>query len=152
MSHYQVFESPPEPFDERLQGAGCYCEYEGKILIIKRHERLRDGGTWCVPGGTREQGETPLQTVVREVYEEVGFSIEESLTEHVGRFYIRLPDIEYVFHTFRYRFLTKPSIDLSLAEHTEALWVTADEAFQFPLIRGGRETLLHYKNTCLSGH
>ena len=35
----------------------------------------------------------------------------------------------------------KPPLQIDLSEHTEAKWVTHDEAKSFPLIHGGREVL-----------
>lgn len=149
--HYQVFNKPPEGFNVEKQAAGCYCEYEDKILLLKRHPEKYQGNTWGVPGGKFEEGEDARSAVIREVYEEVGLEIAgEDLTQ-IGTFYIRDDQIEYVFHTFRRSFSKKPLILLALEEHLEARWLTIKEAFQLPLIRGGMEALVHYNKVVLSG-
>ncbi len=43
----------------------------GQILLQKR----RDDGTWCVPGGSMEPGETPEETARREFCEETGLQL-----------------------------------------------------------------------------
>lgn len=43
----------------------------GEILLIRRS----DGGTWDLPGGAVEPGETPAAAVLREVREETGLDV-----------------------------------------------------------------------------
>lgn len=42
-----------------------------RTLITRRD----DDGTWCLPGGFVEWGETVSEAIIREVYEEVGITI-----------------------------------------------------------------------------
>lgn len=146
MQDYEVFQVPPESFDTRLQGAGCYCEWKGKLLFLKRHPKKEDGCVWSIPGGKAEEGETPLQTVAREVFEEVGISLSLPSFKEVGVFYIRLPRLDYVFHTFCARFEKEPLINLGLDEHTEFMWCYPEEALKLPLLRGAQELLMHYRS------
>lgn len=53
-------------------GALCFIEHEGHLLVLR--QRHRRG--WTLPGGLTAKGETAAQTVVREVAEETGLSIE----------------------------------------------------------------------------
>lgn len=50
----------------------CYNE-EGQLLIIQRGIEPNKG-KWSLPGGFLEQGETPEQGCLRELYEETGVS------------------------------------------------------------------------------
>ncbi|MFW5738884.1 MAG: NUDIX hydrolase [Myxococcota bacterium] len=64
---------------------------EGKYLLIRRS----DTGTWSMPGGTLEWGETVRDALVREVKEEAGATVLE-----IGRLvgvYTR-PDRDIRFH------------------------------------------------------
>lgn len=45
---------------------------QGKALFLKRGPGGDHPGEWCFPGGTTEDGETPLQTALREAKEELG--------------------------------------------------------------------------------
>ncbi|MGV9001803.1 MAG: NUDIX hydrolase [Candidatus Saccharimonadaceae bacterium] len=53
---------------------------DGKIIIIQRDDKpgLRFAGMWDLPGGGREDDETPIQTVQREVFEELHLSLSEN--------------------------------------------------------------------------
>jgi mutator protein MutT len=55
----------------------------GEVLLCYRSaQRLAYPAVWDFPGGHVEAGETPLQTLRREVLEEVGVSVHtETLTE-----------------------------------------------------------------------
>ncbi|MBX3055069.1 MAG: NUDIX hydrolase N-terminal domain-containing protein [Anaerolineae bacterium] len=67
-----------------LSGAEFVAFQEGKLLLIKRH----DNGLWAVPGGAVEMGETPAETAVRELWEEV--QVRGQVTQFLGLFDSRL--------------------------------------------------------------
>lgn len=63
--------SPTRP----VVGVGAVVIHEGKVLLIRRgKEPLK--GSWIVPGGTVELGETLEQALVREIEEETGLAVE----------------------------------------------------------------------------
>ena len=51
----------------------------GKILITKRSDTVHQGGLWEFPGGKVESNENVNQALKRELYEEVGINIIESM-------------------------------------------------------------------------
>lgn len=56
-------------------GSAVIVEREGRVLLIKR--AMDPGrGSWCLPGGFMEIGETPQETAIRECKEESGFEVE----------------------------------------------------------------------------
>lgn len=55
-----------------------------QLLLIKRH----DNGLWAIPGGAVEMGETPAETAVRELWEEV--QVQGKVTRLIGLFVSRL--------------------------------------------------------------
>jgi 8-oxo-dGTP diphosphatase len=56
-------------------GVGVFIFKNGKFLMILR-KGLHGGGTWSVPGGHVEFGETFEETAAREVEEETGLKIK----------------------------------------------------------------------------
>lgn len=46
---------------------------EGKVLLVKRSEKIIEGGKWAFPGGFIGRDETAQQAVLRELKEETGW-------------------------------------------------------------------------------
>ena len=62
---YSVFTEPPKNFNRGTEIAGCYCSFEDKLLLLKRHPEKPQGNTWGVPAGKIEKNEDPKIAVVR---------------------------------------------------------------------------------------
>ncbi len=65
-----------------LPGLSNYEERQdtAALLLTRRSARLRNHpGQWAFPGGKLEPGETPIQTALREMFEEVLVDLDESL-------------------------------------------------------------------------
>ncbi|EJM4515712.1 NUDIX domain-containing protein, partial [Salmonella enterica] len=62
----------------KTYAAGILFKSGGKIFLVKRG----DDGSWAVPGGKLEEGETPEAAAKREVLEECGFDYSAPLTPH----------------------------------------------------------------------
>ncbi|HWB39343.1 MAG TPA: NUDIX hydrolase [Candidatus Saccharimonadales bacterium] len=49
---------------------------DGKILMVRRNQKLLEGGKWGLAGGFMDRDETVAQCATREVYEETGWEIQ----------------------------------------------------------------------------
>ena len=60
------------------QTTQCYIRRNDEILLLYRNKKPDDPneGKWLGIGGKVEQGETPEQANIREVYEETGIKLE----------------------------------------------------------------------------
>jgi 8-oxo-dGTP diphosphatase len=56
-------------------GAAVLAEREGQVLLIQRKMDPAKG-SWCLPGGFMEMGETPQEAAIRECKEETGLNVE----------------------------------------------------------------------------
>jgi len=88
-----------------------------------------------------ESLETPLDAAIRETHEEAGLRLDPSESSLIGTLYLERGELQYSFHIFRYRFQHQPQLDVCLLEHTEAKWLTLDEAHALPLIDGGKAVI-----------
>tara|TARA_R110000787_G_scaffold215191_5_gene324325 strand:- start:2111 stop:2497 length:387 start_codon:yes stop_codon:yes gene_type:complete len=53
----------------------CLLETKDKAIMLVR---VRDNDLWYLPGGTIEDGETPPDTLIREIAEELNVRIDEA--------------------------------------------------------------------------
>ena len=48
---------------------------DDKILLVKRANKLLEGGKWALPGGYMDRDETATKATAREVFEETGYRV-----------------------------------------------------------------------------
>jgi len=135
---------PPADFRAEMECAGCFIVVEDLILYLKRHISRPYGETWGIPAGKKEGDETPLQTMRREVQEELGLDIVSS--RFLGTLYCRMPDLDYILHLFVATFPVPPPFYLNTEEHTEARWLKPDQIEQLPLIVNGKKVLHFFRD------
>jgi len=59
--------------------AACaLVDSDGRVLVAQRPEGKPMAGLWEFPGGKIEAGETPEQTLIRELEEELGIVVKEA--------------------------------------------------------------------------
>lgn len=56
-----------------LNATACYLKKDNKVLMIKFSKKW--GHIYAPPGGKFEEGETPLDCIIREYYEETGLTL-----------------------------------------------------------------------------
>lgn len=116
---------------------GAIAVFDEAILMIRRG-RGPAAGSWSVPGGRVETGETLAEAVVRELAEETGLDgVCESLVGWVERIG---PDHHYVILDFA---VTVMSDDDPVAgdDAAEARWVPLHEVTDLALVEGLAEFL-----------
>lgn len=140
----QVFLHRPKDFNPTVEASGVFCEYEGRILYLKRHGEKIEGLKWGIPGGKVESNEQPLEAALRELAEEAGIIPVKETLKTVGSLYIRRPEVDFIFHMFFLPLQEMPLLQVAPDEHIEASWVNFQEAVKLPLISGGREALEYF--------
>ncbi len=58
-----------------------------KILLQKEFRYVIQQYSWEIPGGGIDEGETPLQAAVRELFEETGVNVSPDALREIGSFY-----------------------------------------------------------------
>ncbi|MFS8562887.1 MAG: NUDIX hydrolase [Rhabdochlamydiaceae bacterium] len=98
------------------------------------------------PWGKLEEGETPEQGAIRELFEETGIVVEHaSQIRYTRSLYIQKPGASFVFHMFRVCLDKAPPVLLS-DESQDYMWATPQEIEKLPLITGGA-AVLSYRNS-----
>jgi ADP-ribose pyrophosphatase YjhB (NUDIX family) len=123
-------------------GARCVLQDDnGRVLLVRRC----DNGTWALPAGMMELGESLRDCAVREVREETGLVVRELTPFAV---YTRTPDAgpDMYGHTYQHITLTvridayEGELLRTTDETTDAGWFAPD-ALPGPLREGVRRTL-----------
>lgn len=107
---------------------------ENRFLIVKRSNYTRgEHGLWELPGGRMEFGETPEQTLIRELQEEVGLSVEIMKPLKTWSFF-RDENTQLVGITCLCKY-KGGEVNLSV-EHLEYAWIRFEEMRNFDLVPG----------------
>ena len=72
VTFYRGHPNPPKTTKPARWGANAIITCNGKILLEKR----RDCDIWGLVGGAAKKQETSLQTITREIYEELGLRVK----------------------------------------------------------------------------
>ena len=141
----KIYEKEPEGFVATVQVVGCYLEIDDRILLLQRAEGHSEAGSWSVPAGKLEKGETLEQGAARELFEETGISLEgSSQIQFMGSLYMEKPDISYIFHMFTVHLEKAPEVRLS-HEHQNYIWASSSDVEKISLMAGAQRALEHYR-------
>lgn len=135
----QIHQSKPADFKAKVEVAACYLELNGQVLLLQRSAYKDEGGSWGVPAGKLDCNETPEEAAKRELFEETGIHLTHQL-QSLSTFYIRKPEIDYVYHAFKVHLTQIPAIHLS-NEHQKYHWACAKEFEELELMAGAKEIL-----------
>jgi 8-oxo-dGTP pyrophosphatase MutT (NUDIX family) len=127
------------PLDEG--GAGVAGGYEAALIAT------RGGTRWQLPKGTREPGETPEQTAIREVEEEVGLqTVSEGFLRAVEYWYWdtyqrSVPELVHKRVDFFLLRVVGGALSDDCFEVDATGWFTLEQAQQVLTFRGEQEVL-----------
>lgn len=97
---------------------------DGTYLLLNRTDHPKFGADPDLPGGTHEDGEAIEETLVREVYEEIGVSLDRGIITqlYVGTEYSSASNEYNLFYA---EIDVTPQVQLSW-EHSRYRWCTLD--------------------------
>lgn len=132
-----VYKEPTAQFKPKIEVAALFIEHENRILLLHRQEAKSQGNLWGIPGGKLDQGETPLQAVLRETKEETGYDFSKQELENLGTVFIEYNEKDhFVYHMFRVKLVGDPGVvKINFKEHKGFTWVTPKDGLKLDLIK-----------------
>lgn len=131
-----LYYEKPADFNPSIETSICFIQYEDKFLMLHRQDYKPEGNTWGVPGGKLDKSETPMQAVVREIFEETTLNIAEDKTSYVGEVYLRTSNNDVILHVFVSETPPNPEkVHIAFKEHKGFTWVTSKDALKMNLMQ-----------------
>jgi len=127
----------------------CLLEHNGKILILKRSLKVRTyKGLWGGVAGYIEEGETPLETSIKEIKEEVG--LEEENFKLIRRIDpVKFTDFyegkkyDWIVFPFLFSVYKKDKVKIDW-EHSELKWIFPLEIINYNTVPHLKEIVLKF--------
>ena len=108
------------------QSAVCGIIVNDQILLLNRVGKIKG---WCVPGGKSDDDEFPIDTAIRETYEETSILISNPVFVGCDT----SADDRYCVNIFFKKMDKKLNVITNITEHSEYKWVKIDDINQLVL-------------------
>lgn len=126
----------PEHFTLKAEVAGVLPFTKDKILLLQRLPSHPQANLWCAPGGKVVPGEEPIITAIRELKEETGIEVGLNSLSYLGKFYVRYPNGDFIFHLFETELQGNHTIITLSSEHQSYGFYALHELGALPLTPG----------------
>ena len=120
--------------------ACALLDADGRVLIAQRPEGKAMAGLWEFPGGKVETGETPEQTLIRELQEELGIVVREAC----------LAPLTFASHAYAEFHLLMPLYvcrrwegTVTARHHTKLAWVRPNKLRDYPMPPADEPLIAH---------
>lgn len=128
--------APPSDFSLKAEVASVVPFIQDKILLLQRLPTHSQANLWCAPGGKMKPGESPSIAATRELKEETGIEVHPSSLIYLGKFYVRYPNGDFIFHLFLTQIGNPINIAICREEHQAYRLYTVGEISSLPLTPG----------------
>jgi 8-oxo-dGTP pyrophosphatase MutT (NUDIX family) len=129
-----LYKTKPKDFSSSVDVVGCFCEHDGKLLLLLRQDSKSQGNRWALPAGKKEKSETLIKAMIREMGEETGRKVNPSELRYFRKVYVRFPEYDFYYHMFHTPW-TDENVTTAIKEHKNHAWVTPQTALKMDLIQ-----------------
>ena len=128
-------------FKALFRSVGCICRLNENILLLKRIEGKSYPLKWGIPSGKIKSGETSMQAMVRELYEETHILCSSENLKFIDSFNIKNEDMTFSYDLYLLNMFYEPQIRLNSEEHLDFKWTKFSEFNEIPLVPDVKETV-----------
>ena len=129
-----IYKTVPKKFNPKFEAVGSFIQFDGEIILLHRQDYKPEGGTWGIPSGKIDEGESSLVTACRETEEETGLTIPQNEMNFFTTVYVKFSDYDFVYHMYHAELNNRTEIKINKSEHKDAKWITPNDALKLPLI------------------
>lgn len=116
----------------------CYIDNGQELLLLHRNKKPNDvhEGKWISVGGKLEQGETPDECAIREIFEETGLTVKKMDFKGMVTFPEFTPNLDWYTYVFK---VTEFEGELIDCDEGTLEWVPYDQVLTKPTWEGDYE-------------
>lgn len=113
-----------------MRVVGCFLEYDNKFVLLRRHSHKPDGDSWGLPAGKVDPGEADEAAILRELFEETGYSATPEQLQLLDEHQFHMPSgTVNDFVSYRVKLTDPHEVIREKASHSAHKWVTPQEAY-----------------------
>jgi ADP-ribose pyrophosphatase YjhB (NUDIX family) len=137
----------PVPERQRIAAYGVCRDAGGRLLLARAAPSLTLRGRWFLPGGGVQHGESPPDSLRREIQEESGLTVELGPLLGVLSDVRNLPDgtslhtVRLIYRVLSWKGTLRPEVD---GTTDDVRWVTKEELPTLPLARYVQEAIKRF--------
>lgn len=107
-----------------------FQDTNGFIMLLLRHPRGDEGGTWGLVGGKRDEGESSIDAAIRETKEEIGLNLEPQSLKFIRSYKWTRAIYEVSFDVYLCLLNERPiNVQLDLEENVKYGWFSPRDAY-----------------------
>lgn len=129
-----IYDAEPDCFSPKFKVVSCFVQCGNEFLMLLRQDGKSEGNKWGIPAGKLNPGESSVDAIVRELYEETGIRHSPFEIGYFRKLFVRYPDYDFIYHMFTAKMQEKPEVKIKPDEHKSFQWVSPEEALKLPLV------------------
>jgi 8-oxo-dGTP diphosphatase len=136
-----IINKETKSFNSLFSAVGSVCFHNEDVLLLKRQEDKSFPNLWGVPTGKIGNDETPIQAIIRELYEETNIVLSADRLNLVDTFYVSTEEMSFTYTLYYVDFDMLPDVTINTIEHKEYKWIHVKQVEYLNLVPDVKETI-----------